>query len=172
VAGAAVAVAGCRRRAKKAAAAPPAAPDSAKAHRYFPAAEFATLAAACERLLPRDADPGARDLGVPEYLDRMFSGPDRPVWHLIVRRGIARLDREARRRFSRPFSDAPAVDQDALLGEVQRREGKDQVFFGHLLAATLEGAFCDPSLGGNRGERGWRMIGASRDPCGLPPSSP
>jgi gluconate 2-dehydrogenase gamma chain len=170
--GAAIAAVACRRRSRPAAAHPPApsAPDPG-VPRYFPAAEFVTLAAACERILPADVDPGARDLGVADYLDRTFSSPDRPVWHLIVRRGLTRLDREARKRFGRPFASAAPADQDRLLGEFQQREGKDRIFFAHLLAATLEGAFCDPSYGGNREERGWRLAGFVRDPCGLPPAT-
>jgi gluconate 2-dehydrogenase gamma chain len=34
-----------------------------------------------------------------------------------------------------------------------------EVFFGHLLEATLEGFFSDPVYGGNRNMVGWRMIG-------------
>jgi gluconate 2-dehydrogenase gamma chain len=168
-AGAALAATACRRsrsRPSQGESRPAAEPS---APRYFPAAEFAALAAACERILPADADPGARQLGTADYLDRMFASPDRPVWHLIVRRGVGRLDREARSRFGRPFAETPLADQDALLAEFQKREGKDRIFFGHLLAATLEGAFGDPSYGGNRDERGWHLAGFVRDPCGLPP---
>ena len=149
---------GCRRQQAKHAA-------PAAAHRYFPTLEFATLVACCERMLPRDESPGAVDLGVPEYMDRMFSSADRPPWHLIVRRGLLRLGNEARQRLGRPFHEAEAGLQDALLAEFQQREGKDRIFFNHLLVATLEGAFCHPDYGGNRGGAGWKLLGFRPDPC-------
>ena len=41
--------------------------------RTFSATTFATLTALCERILPRDQDPGAIDLGVPAYIDQMVA---------------------------------------------------------------------------------------------------
>ena len=160
----ALAAGGCRRRTRKPPSLAPAAAPAA-AHRYFPALEFATLVACCGRLLPKDEAPGAVEMGAPEYMDRMFSSADRPVWHLIVRRGLGRLAREAKGRFARPFHEATAAEQDALLGEFQQREGRDRIFFHHLLAATLEGAFSHPQHGGNRDGAGWKLMGVSPDPC-------
>ncbi|HEV3048730.1 MAG TPA: gluconate 2-dehydrogenase subunit 3 family protein, partial [Longimicrobium sp.] len=45
-------------------------------HGTFTGLELATMAAACERILPRDEDPGARDAHVPAYIDRMLQTPE------------------------------------------------------------------------------------------------
>jgi len=52
----------------------------AAAHgRFFTAHEFATLEALCDRILPADRDPGARDLGAATYIERLLTAFDRPV---------------------------------------------------------------------------------------------
>src|SRR5262245_51791718 len=44
--------------------------------RYFTEAEARVVAAACERIFPRDAKgPGATDAGVVIYIDRQLAGP-------------------------------------------------------------------------------------------------
>ena len=58
----------------------------------FTALQFATLHAASERILPHDEDPGAIELGVPQYLDRALADPSidflkRPL--LIILDGAA-----------------------------------------------------------------------------------
>ncbi|HUJ27215.1 MAG TPA: gluconate 2-dehydrogenase subunit 3 family protein, partial [Myxococcales bacterium] len=44
-------------------------------------AQFQLIAAVCERILPRDEDPGATDLGCAVYIDRAMADPDaRSTW--------------------------------------------------------------------------------------------
>jgi len=47
--------------------------------RFFTADELATLEALCERILPADGDPGARELGAATYIERLLTAFDRPV---------------------------------------------------------------------------------------------
>src|SRR5689334_6843968 len=71
-----IAQSGCRPRAVA-----PAPPDAAAPPlQSFTPDELRTLSAACERLLPRDQDPGALDLGVPGYIDRALAAKDLAVW--------------------------------------------------------------------------------------------
>jgi len=46
---------------------------------FFTADEFATLDALCDRILPADGDPGARELGAATYIERLLTAFDRPV---------------------------------------------------------------------------------------------
>jgi hypothetical protein len=49
--------------------------------RFFGDAEFATLEALCDRILPPDRDPGAKQLGAARYIERLlaaFDGVDVP----------------------------------------------------------------------------------------------
>jgi len=47
--------------------------------RFFTKKELATLAAVCDRIIPPDADPGAKALGAATYIDRLLSAFDHRV---------------------------------------------------------------------------------------------
>jgi gluconate 2-dehydrogenase gamma chain len=158
----AVAAGACRRREG---AAPDAAPIAVGPLATFTPDAFRTLRAACERILPRDEDPGASDLGVPEYIDRMLAGPDLPQWRDVMQKLLPVLDRQAKKKFSNKlFHEASEAEQDQLLAAWQRGAGGERFFFGVLLALTFEGAFGDPKYGGNRGGRGYAMVGFTPGP--------
>jgi gluconate 2-dehydrogenase gamma chain len=126
---------------------------------------FATLSAVCERLLPRDEDPGAIDLGVPSYIDRMLASPDLASVRAMLLRVLPIVDREARKRTAgKPYHEALADEQDAILAAWQHGRDGGQSFFAVILSLTLEGAFGDPRYGGNSGGRGFAMIGFTPDP--------
>jgi len=160
----ALSVLGCRPRP---AAAPPApAPDAGPAAlASFTAAQFATLSAVCERILPRDQDPGAIDLGVPVFIDRAVAAPELAGHRDLIVSLLPLLDRHARQRFGgRPFAEAAPDQQDSLLASWQHGRGGDRRFFETVLGLTLEGAFGDPRHGGNRGGRGFDLIGFTPGP--------
>jgi gluconate 2-dehydrogenase gamma chain len=143
-----------------------AAPAESTAPRFFTAVELAALAAASERILPRDEDPGAVDLGVPEYIDRMLTDDVMKNWREPMRRGLALLDERAQAKLAAPFAQAPADAQDEILAAIERETRGPTGFFARLSHLTLEGAFGDPVHGGNRDGAGWRLVGFRADPCG------
>jgi gluconate 2-dehydrogenase gamma chain len=126
---------------------------------------FATLSAVCERLLPRDRDPGAIDLGVPSYIDRMLASPELAAVRAMLLRVLPIVDRESRKRYGgKPYHEASPDEQDAILTLWQNGHDGGQAFFPVILSLTLEGAFGDPKYGGNAGGRGFAMIGFTPDP--------
>ncbi|MGA2451472.1 MAG: gluconate 2-dehydrogenase subunit 3 family protein [Polyangiaceae bacterium] len=149
---------GCQRVGSKTK--PSAAEAGSFPRRTFTPAAFAILSAICERLLPRDEDPGAIDLGVPGYIDRAVAEPElAPVRDLLLR-VLPIVDRQSRTRFEgRPFQDATPTEQDEILGRWQRGHDGGQSFFSLILSLTLEGAFSDPKYGGNSEGRGFAMTG-------------
>jgi gluconate 2-dehydrogenase gamma chain len=127
---------------------------------FFTPAEYLTVCAAAERILPGDADPGAVDLGVPRYIDRALAVDDYAEWRVPFRDGLAALDFQATKRHQKRFDDARPAEQDAILTEWQTRgTPAEREFFRMLLHLTLEGAFGDPSHGGNTDGRGWALVG-------------
>ena len=148
----------------KRAAAPPSAPAEprpGKGLKSFTASEFATLEAACERILPRDQDPGATDLGCADYIDRALADADVvALWGRPILGGLPVLDRQARKAHGQPFAGCLPEQQDALLRAWQKstRTG-EAAFFEVLHSLTLEGAFGDPSYGGNRRGVGFLLVG-------------
>ena len=130
-------------------------------HRTFTSEEFATMSAACERIVPRDEDPGATDAQVPAYLDKMLQTPELSQMKDDFLTGLAALDRRAQRAFGLPFSKGTPAQQDELLTLFKdSRPGSGEAHFYELLVVlTLEGLLGDPSYGGNKDKAGWKLVG-------------
>jgi gluconate 2-dehydrogenase gamma chain len=160
-----VVLGGCqsRRSSGSGSAKPEAPPDAAP--RFFTAVELATLGAACERILPRDTEPNALDLGVPNYIDRALSDDLMVNWREPMRTGLADLEAEARHRGGVAFPALGGAEQDDLLLTVQKETRGRTGFFTRLFHLTMEGAFGDPLRGGNRDGAGWKLLGFTPDPC-------
>jgi gluconate 2-dehydrogenase gamma chain len=130
-------------------------------HLTFTEAEYALVSAACERILPRDEDPGAQDANVPVYIDRMLQTPELKQMRHDFIQGVAALERRSRRMFQVGFSQATSAQQDELLGLFKDSPaGSGEAHFFELLTVlTLEGFLGDPSYGGNQGKVGWKLVG-------------
>lgn len=125
---------------------------------------MSTLTAVCERILPRDEDPGAVDLGVPEYIVRMLDTPDLAAVREMFWKILPMMDTEAGKKFSgKRFADLAPTEQDAILDTWQNGKESRQKAFEILVTLTLEGAFGDPKYGGNTGGLGFKMIGFTPD---------
>ncbi len=164
-------------------------PAGPREWRYFDVEEAAAVDAIVDRLIPADGnDPGGREAGVPEFIDRQLagswgagqqfyaagpfaSGTPRQGYQLphtpaaLVREGLARLRPAAEARLGgRRLEEARPEDLDALLRSLERGETKldpipSPVFFRQLLDLVMEGFFSDPVYGGNRGMAGWKLVG-------------
>jgi gluconate 2-dehydrogenase gamma chain len=146
--------------------------------RYFTAAEWRFVNAACGRLIPNDdLGPGAVELAVPEFIDRHMTTPYAAgeLWYRvgpyfdapaafgyqgplaprdIIRLGIAGTDAYCEDNFRRPFC-LLALEKNLLpLAGVNASH-----FFSMLLSEARAGFFADPVHGGNRNMEAWRLIG-------------
>jgi gluconate 2-dehydrogenase gamma chain len=175
----------------------PWAPDTADAPRpaepgpyqFFTPEEAAFIEAAVARLIPADdLGPGAKEAGVPTFIDRQLAGSygRAETWYMLgpwhpgeptqgyqsrltpaqmYRYALKALDEHLRKQPSgKPFAELSTADQDSTLGDMET--GKInlpgvsiQAFFEVLLQNTIEGFFADPLYGGNRDMVGWRLIG-------------
>ena len=130
-------------------------------HRALTNDEYDTVAAAVERICPRDEEPGAIDLGVPEYINRSLVTPTLSHVRDEFVRGTGVLMRRAQARHHKPFAALLPAEQDALLTEFKDSPAGsgEQHYWTMLIGLTMEGLFGDPEHGGNRGGRGWELIG-------------
>lgn len=97
--------------------------------RFFSAAEFETLAAVCDRILPQPADR-AEPVPLAAYVDAKITEgqldgyrynalpPQGEAWRI----GLAALDHEAQARHGAPFHRLGPGERDALLRAMQRGE--------------------------------------------------
>jgi gluconate 2-dehydrogenase gamma chain len=124
-------------------------------------AQRATLAAACERVLPRDDDPGALDANVPVFVERQLQTPELKNVRVGFVQGLDILERRSRGRYQVGFAEAPPEKQDELLRQFKnmKSETGEAQFYELLLVFTLEGFLGDPSYGGNKDYVGWKLVG-------------
>src|SRR3954471_19084731 len=161
--------------------------DGRTQYRFFTPDEAAFIEAAVDRLIPPEPEwPGARDAGVPNYIDLQLAGPYGEGARLFLGGPIkpgtpsqgyqlgltpAQVYRTALGVILEPtagqgtaFAETSPEAQDEFLKQLETSEAElngvpSAVFFETLLANTIEGFFADPAYGGNRDMVGWRMVG-------------
>lgn len=143
---------------------------------FFNEHEARTFDAIAARVIPGDeSDPGAHEAGATIYVDRALGGFLREL-QSFYRRALRRLDEHCRARHGGCFADLAVDEQDLVLGELEAggrgAEGESELrdvswdeesllwtFFEVAREHIVQGTFCDPAYGGNRGLAGWRLIG-------------
>jgi gluconate 2-dehydrogenase gamma chain len=128
--------------------------------------QWQTLDAITARILPTDAEPGAREAGCVDFIDKALANEEAGARPLYAA-GLAATDAAARTGFGRPFAGLAPAEQDALLERLEagRAEGwpaeapPSPVFFEAVRAHTVIGFLADPRYGGNRDCAGWRVCG-------------
>jgi gluconate 2-dehydrogenase gamma chain len=148
---------------------------------FFNESEARTVDAIAGRIIPGDdADPGAREAAAVVYIDRALAGAYRE-FEKLYRRGLWELEHYCRARYGGSFVELGEEQQEEVLHHIDaatetqlptqlqigegRREAADlgpgvlAEFFAAVRQHTIEGTFCDPAYGGNRGAVGWRLLG-------------
>ena len=139
--------------------------------RFLTIDEARTLAAACDRIIPPDQDPGAAWAGVVNYIDRQLCSALRNL-RPAYRQGIAAMNKSSRLLYGRDFAGLAEPRQVELLTMME--EGKappaawqqtaSTDFFGLLVDQTMQGFYGDPRHGGNREGAGWKVVGLTYPP--------
>jgi gluconate 2-dehydrogenase gamma chain len=133
--------------------------------------EANALAAACDEIIPPDADPGATAAGVVTFIDRQLATrrrKDLEAWQ----HGLRALDATARRRHGGSFAELAADARVSVLraleqGSVDASDwtGIDpREFFERLRWHTMMGFYGDPRHGGNKDRVAWKMLGVPDPP--------
>lgn len=152
----------------------------AKKFEFFTPAEAVEVDAVCERILPADDTPGAREAGVIYFIDRAlmtFAKDQRQVF----RDGLPALQNLTKSMFPQRhlFSTATSDEQDQVLRRFgQQADGAPNVFasapavqnfFEVVRYLTIAGFLIDPDTRGNPAGVGWKLIGRERDHAFQPP---
>jgi gluconate 2-dehydrogenase gamma chain len=124
--------------------------------------ETRTLAAIADRIFPKTDTPGAVEIGVLNYIDIALAG-DYAALAPLYRQGLRAVNRLAQAKFAQRFSDLNEEQKDVVLTEFEtgsvRGFKKAGEFFETVRYHVLEGVFCEPQYGGNKGMIGWRLVG-------------
>lgn len=123
---------------------------SAAPGRYLTSAHVAIAGAVADRILPRTDTPGAADVGVPAFIDRLYGEFMSAAERQMLTDGLAAVDVAARSAHGREFTTLTADRQDALLRTIAAaEEGKPQGFFRLIRSATVLGYFTSEQVGRN-----------------------
>jgi gluconate 2-dehydrogenase gamma chain len=139
----------------------------------------ALLEAVIDRLIPADATgPSGTQMGVSAYIERGLEGGlmgGLKVAAPLYTAGLATIDAYSRSAYGAPFRSLTAAKQDAVLGDIEAGKPRNPgttpgagtpqlgpdaaTFFATLHEHTVQGMFCDPIYGGNKGFAGWDLVG-------------
>ena len=112
--------------------------------------------------MPTTDTPGAREAGAVHYIDIALAGAYKAEL-TRYRSGLAAVQAHCRNSLGAPFESLGPDAQDALLVNLEAGHLADieggAPFFALMRRHVMEGFFCDPAYGGNRGMVGWKLVG-------------
>lgn len=134
--------------------------------RVLSAEEASLVEAVTEQIIPADRDPGAKEAGVVNYIDRQLDGPFQR-FAANYHKGLACLAQTSQALFGKPFEQLGWPDQTRLLqamesGKVPKDIWSDpspRDFFSMLRDHTMQGFYGSPRHGGNRNYVSYKMLG-------------
>ena len=93
-------------------------PTAGDKQTFFTAAEMKTATAAADQILPRTDTPGARDVGVPAFIDVILKDAYPADDQARFVSGLKDFDAEAQRAHGKPFLELPQAQRLAFLQKV------------------------------------------------------
>jgi hypothetical protein len=99
-----------------------------------------TLKGAVEAIIPKTDTPGAGELGVATFVQRMVTDCYDKKTQDAFAKGIDNLDAQSKKTFQKSFSDITNAQQLQLLQEAEKSTDPDtKGFFGLLKSLTIQG---------------------------------
>jgi hypothetical protein len=108
--------------------------------RFFTAAEYQTLEALAEMIIPRDESPGARDAGVSEFIDFMAAHGEKEV-QKPMRDGLTWLDAKAKQTHGHIFAELSPDQQTEILKGMAYSKAEEYEFFRLIRRYTVMGYY-------------------------------
>lgn len=96
-------------------------PAGGATSRAFDARQREMVATLAERVIPRTSTPGARDVGVHDFIDSMMAEYYPPEERERFLAGLARVDGRSVKAFGKTFVDASTAQQLALVAALNRQ---------------------------------------------------
>ncbi len=116
---------------------------------FFSPHEGREMEAICERIIPSDDGPGAREAGAVYFIDYVLAKAE-PELQPVFRKGLSQLAADSS---PKAFAELRVDEQIAIL---KKHEKSDE--FQAFRTYTILGFLGDPKYGGNRDQIGWSFI--------------
>ncbi len=128
--------------------------------------EWKTVEAIAARILPTDQDPGAREAGCINFIDKALANEDAMILPLY-QMSLAALEGHCQAVFKNSFAELSEERQEKVLVQVENGtvsgwpQGpiRPEAFFATVRFHTLVGFVANPSYGGNQDFVGWKVLG-------------
>jgi len=119
--------------------------DTRSQLRFFTPAEMTSIALMTDLIIPTDEQsPGAKDAGVPAFIDLMVSESSVETKNLW-RNGLAAIDQLCNKEFGHPFGTLKSEQQVAVLKLISRNEYQprkiEERFFVAIKGLTVDGYY-------------------------------
>ncbi len=125
----------------------------------FSPAEAKLVEALCDRIIPADEGPGAKDAGVLYYLDRQLAGPLKR-FAATYKTNLPLVDEACRTAEGKPFLELSSTSQTGFLRGLEASGAPElRSFFRIVVDQAMQGFYGSPSHGGNRDAASWKMLG-------------
>ena len=108
---------------------------------FLDASQAGLVNAIAERILPRTETPGAQDIGVPAFIDRMYGQYLNEKEKQTLAEGLAQAEASSQAAHQQAFTSLSGEQQDELLKQMATAEGASQDFFRKMRELTLTGYF-------------------------------
>jgi hypothetical protein len=110
--------------------------------------QLAAVAAIAERILPRTDTPGASDVNVAGFIDRMYGEYLGPAERRSLVTGLAELEKSTAASARKAFVQLDAAAQDRVLqGMATAKEPATREFFRQIRELTVVGYFTSEQVG-------------------------
>lgn len=122
--------------------------SGAKAPKNLPAAQYATLAAVADRIIPKTDTPGASEVGVPAFVDTMAGDYMTKEEKALLSAGLLAVEKRALASYKKPFPQLTAAQQDEVLKAMATSKAPDDTTaFRQLRDLTVTGYFTSEQVG-------------------------
>jgi hypothetical protein len=113
-------------------------------------AQSTIVSAIADRIIPRTDTPGAADVGVPAFIDRLYGEFMTAAERQMLTDGMEAVEAAGQAAGGASFRALTAERQDAVLRDIARaEEGREQGFFRLIRSATVLGYFTSEQVGRN-----------------------
>jgi hypothetical protein len=122
---------------------------------FLTADEMRTVTAMADQIIPKTDTPGAIDVGVPAFIDRMLAGYYQDKERTIIRAGLGAVSTDGAELAGKHFADLTSEQQVTLMTEYDRLAysprpaGSDPDFFRLIKELTIVG-FCTSEAGATK----------------------
>jgi gluconate 2-dehydrogenase gamma chain len=122
---------------------------------FFSPDQAIEIEAVAAQIIPKDDTPGAREVGIIYFIDRVLTTFEQDK-QAVYTRGLKELRAKTQELFSNidKFSDLNSAQQVQVLTAMDKTP-----FFLQVRLHTIVGFFANPEYAGNRDKTGWNLIG-------------